>query len=191
MIDTTTIKKYHLRYWADQSQAARKAAEELAKKEVKPSLSDRYKEEGLVFTLNGHKVEFKAKNEKNPNDPEYNFFTYDEAMERFSKPNKDGWRLPTKEEFETLVDNYFFEFNKNNKQGIFDKRLSLPAAGYRHCNGNVNNLGSRGGYWSSTPGSSDYVWEFCFGSIFGDSFMYVCGNNRYYGQSVRLVRDVK
>ena len=27
----------------------------------------------------------------------------------------------------------------------------LPAAGYRNCNGDVNNVGSNGNYWSSTP----------------------------------------
>jgi len=177
MIDTLAIKKYYLRYWVDRSQAARKAAEELANKEVALSLNDRYKEEGLVFTLDGHKVEFKG---------EYNLFTYDEAMECFGKPDEGGWRLPTKKELGTLC-NYSYKFDDNSSQGIFDYRLYLPVAGYRYCDGDVGDVGSYGCYWSSTPDGLGSAWYLNLDSDQVDMYsVYRCN-----GQSVRLVRDVK
>jgi len=190
MVDYKTFKKEYLNEWVDRSQAARKAAEELAKKDVKTSLRDKYTYEAqnpdLVFTLAGHKVEFKGENEKNSNDTAHNFFTYDEAMEHFGKFNKDGWRLPTKEELEALC-HYPFEFDEDSKQGVIDKRLSLPAAGCRSCGGIEFGVGYYGRYWSFTPDGSDCAWLLCFDSGEVSMFSgYWCG-----GQSVRLVRDVK
>jgi len=188
MVDYKTFKKEYLTEWVDRSQAARKAAEELANKEVKPSLRDIYKSDindKLLFDLDGHTVEFKGENEKNPNDLKYNFFTYKEAMERFGKPNKDGWRLPTEEEFEALRDNYSYEFK--DKQGVFDNRLYLPAAGNRSCSGGVDYVGSFGNYLSSTPNGPDEVLHLCFES----GRVYILSLYRCYGFSVRLVREVK
>jgi len=187
MIDYKTFKKEYLNEWVDKSQAARKAAEELANKEVKTSLRNLYKDT-LIFILDEHKVEFKGENEKNPKDTEYNFFTYEEAMERFGKANNDGWRLPTKKELEALKDNYPYEFDKDSKQGIFDRRLYLPAAGFSYCNGVVDNVGFEGDYWSSTPDCSDTAWYLYFNS--SGVYVYSSGG-RCIGSSVRLVRDVK
>lgn len=60
----------------------------------------------------------------------------------------------------------------------------LPAAGNRNCNGNVNNVGSNGNYWSSTPNGSENAWNLNFNS--GEVNMN--NNNRCNGQSVRLVQ---
>ena len=62
---------------------------------------------------------------------------------------------------------------------------SLPTAGYRNCNGSVNNVGSNGNYWSSTPKDSDYAWGlyFYFGRVHMD-YSY-----RRDGISVRLVKN--
>ena len=189
MIDTLAIKKYSLRYWVDRSQAARKAAEELAMKEVKPSLRDKYKPEGLVFDLDGKKIEFKGENEKNPDDPKYNFFTYEEAMERFGEPDKDGWRLPTIEEFKTLrlmsMDTFVF----GGEGCTIDDRLYLPAEGFRHCADNEYNIsdsGTDGYYWSSTPKYEDS--QYLHFNMDGMNLFF---DSRCYGQSVRLVRNVK
>jgi len=185
MVDYKTFKKEYLTEWVDRSQAARKAAEELAKKEVRPSLRDKYKPQNVIMTLNGKQVEFKGENEKNPNDPEYNLFTYEEAMERFGKPDEDGWRLPTYEELEALC-HYPFEFDEDSKQGVIDKRLSLPAAGFRTCDGEMCRTGSHGYYWSSTPTGSDgayYLGVYLEGAV-------VIIDYRCYGHTVRLVRDV-
>jgi len=185
MVDYKTFKKEYLNEWVDRSQAARKAAEELAMKEVKPSLRDRYKPQNVIMTLNGKRVEFKGENEKKPNGDIY--FTYEEAKECFGEPNKDGWRLPTYEELEALIDSYPYDFDEDNEQGIFDKRLFLLAAGYRHCYGNVNRVGFAGIYWSSTSEGSDNAWYFYFGS----DGVYTNNFNRCFGLSVCLVRDVK
>jgi len=184
MIDTTAIKRYYLRYWVDRSQAARKAAEELAKEEARPSLRDKY---NAIMTLNGKRVEFKGENEKNPNDPKYNLFTYEEALKRFGEPDKDGWRLPTKEELEALRKNYPYKFDEEGKQGIFDNRLYLPVAGFGYCDGGVLNVGFDGDYWSSTLEDSDYAWHLCLDS----DGVYIYNGLRCCVFSVRLVRDVK
>ena len=175
------FKKGYLNEWVEKSQAARKAAEELAMKDS-TSLSDRYKEEGLIFTLGGHKVELKGENEKNSDGDIY--FTWDEAIKRFGEADKDGWRLPTKEELNDLC-NYPYKFK--DKQGVLDNRLSLPAAGFRTCDGNVYCVGSEGNYWSSTSGGSHLAWDLNFNS----DGVYMYGLARCDGQSVRLVRDVK
>ena len=192
MIDYKTFKKSYLNEWVDQSQAARKAAEELAMKEVKPSLRDKYAykdiNQNLVFTLDGHKVEFKGENEKNPKDPEYNFFTYDEAIKCFGEPDlKDGWRLPTLKELRALKNDYPYGFDKISEQGVIDGRLYLPAASFCDCSGNVGDVGESGNYWSSTPTESNNAWSLYFyqGGAVTDY------DSRCYGLSVRLVRDVK
>ena len=190
MIDYKTFKKGYLTEWVDRSQAARKAAEELANKEVKTSLRDKYTYEvqnpDLVFTLDGHKVEFKSENEVKSDGDSY--FTYDEAMKCFGEPDlKDGWRLPTKEEYQALIDGYPYIFDKNSRQGIFGKHLYLPAMGYRDSGGCLRNSKSNGYYWSSTPDKSDSAWFLFFYSVETYTYVYY----RYFGQSVRLVRDVK
>jgi len=185
MIDYKTFKKGYLTEWVDRSQAARKAAEELAMKEVKPSLRDKYNTQNVIMTLDGKQVEFKAENEKNPKDPTYNHFTYEEAMERFGEPDEDGWRLPTKEELETLKNDYPYDFK--DEQGVFDWRLYLPAMGHRNCSGNVLNVGSFGWYWSSTPKDSGEAWYLCFYS----DRVRMYSDLQCLGFSVRLVREVK
>ncbi|MBQ3831656.1 MAG: hypothetical protein II815_00600, partial [Bacteroidales bacterium] len=71
--------------------------------------------------------------------------------------------------------------------GPSGESIVLPAAGYRLCNGNVNCVGSYGGYWSSTPDGSDYAWDLNFYS--GKVYMGNC--DRCDGQSVRLVCNKK
>lgn len=65
----------------------------------------------------------------------------------------------------------------------------LPAAGYRF-QASVGNVGSTGNYWSSSPSTSNvnYAYRVCFESGGLDPALY---NNRYYGYSVRLVRDAQ
>ena len=188
MIDTTTIKKYYLRYWVDQSQAARKAAEELAMKEVRPSLRDLHKNDinqDLVFTLDGYRVEFKGENEENPKDPEYNFFTYEEAIERFGEPDEDGWRLPTKEEFKALIGSGPYDFKDG--QGVFDNRLCLPAMGYRTQNNYSRKQGEWGCYLTTTPYGINSIWELYFDSKGAILTFY----DKKEANSIRLVREVK
>ncbi|MBQ4478747.1 MAG: hypothetical protein II945_09075 [Bacteroidales bacterium] len=63
----------------------------------------------------------------------------------------------------------------------------LPAAGYR-SGSSVSNVGSSGGYWSATYYDRGGAYNLNFNS----SYLYPSANdNRYYGRSVRLVRDVE
>lgn len=77
-----------------------------------------------------------------------------------------GWRLPTAEEWQELMDNCKWEVLKSNdvdgfqltgrKPGYYDKRLFLPFSGMQDGD-EIVELRISGGYWSSTavpePGS--------------------------------------
>ena len=66
----------------------------------------------------------------------------------------------------------------------------LPAAGDRYDGASVDDAGSSGGYWSSSPDTSDvysaYYVTFYYGGVSPAS-----SNYRYLGYSVRLVCDVE
>ena len=135
-------------------------------------------------------TKWKTMNETNPND-EHDFYTYDEAVEKF------GDKLPTKEQFQELIDNCTLSLDYaiyghsviggypvvgKNGNSIF-----LPAAGIRSCDGNVFYDGSCGFYWSSTPISDNFA-RYMF---FNSHYMSVHGEYsiRCSGLSVRLVQN--
>lgn len=60
----------------------------------------------------------------------------------------------------------------------------LPAAGNRYGS-EVYDVGTYGGYWSSTYYGEDYAWNM----LFSDGGLNVDFRNRSYGLSVRLVKD--
>ena len=125
-------------------------------------------------------TKWKAMNEVNEADTVYDFFTYDEAMDRF------GSSLPTKEQWEELKAECQWSLTGSGYivNGPNGNSITLPAAGYRDCGGSVGGVGSGGVYWSSTPLGSVSAWYLHFDS--GGVFM---GNDtRCYGQSVRLVQ---
>ena len=107
----------------------------------------------------------------------------------------NSWRMPTKEEWQELLDNTTNTWTTQN--GVIGRlftaangnSLFLPAAGYRD-GGGLSYAGSLGCYWSSSLFTyCPYrVWYFYFYS--GN---YTMNNGaydaRYYGQSVRPVRD--
>lgn len=125
-------------------------------------------------------TKWKVDNETNPND-EYNFYTYDEALESFVD------KLPTKEQFEELKDCCQWSWNGGGYRvkGRNGNSITLPAAGRRKCDWEVSNVGSLGGYWSSTSNGSDNAWALGFNS----DEINVANNGRCYGRSVRLVKD--
>ena len=104
----------------------------------------------------------------------------------------NGWRMPTKEEFEELCNNTTVTWTQQNgvKGRLFTasngNSLFLPAAGSR-WGGGLDLAGDRGHYWSSSlaTGGPYYAWYFYFSS----DFTYVYSYNRYGGQSVRAVRE--
>lgn len=104
----------------------------------------------------------------------------------------NGWRMPTKEEWEELYDNTTVTWATQNgvKGRLFTasngNSLFLPAAGFLY--GNILNLaGSYGSYWSSSLNTDDpsAAWELYF--HYSGYLMY--NYDRCCGQSVRPVRS--
>ena len=106
----------------------------------------------------------------------------------------NGWRMPTQEEFKELLDNTTVTWTTQN--GVNGRlftatngnSLFLPAAGY-YKESNLNKVGNQGRYWSSTLYTENnyYAWIL----YFNNSVCYKNSDYRYYGLSVRAVRDVQ
>ena len=103
-----------------------------------------------------------------------------------------NWRMPTKDEFQELIDNCDVTWTQNYngtgvKGRVFTSKVNgnsvfLPAAGY--CkNSSVNYVGSNGYYWSASWSSPVDTWFLYFNS----GTQSVNCNYRYYGYSVRGV----
>ena len=116
-------------------------------------------------------------------DPEYDVATSEWG---------DDWRLPTKEDFDELVEECEWRWMK--KKGVYGMRVKgpngnsifLPAAGGSYDT-SLGSGGGHGSYWSSTPyDDSDTIAYLLF-------FIEVCedvGNGyRYDGRSVRPVSE--
>ena len=129
----------------------------------------------------GLSVYWKNSNEWNSDD-DHGFYTYDDAVRAF------GNRLPTKEQLNELNNRCTWTWSDSKKgyyvKGSNGNTIFLPAAGLRLCDGSVNDVGSYGYYWSSTPYGSVGAWFLDFYS----SEVYLNGNFRCDGQSVRLVQ---
>ena len=111
---------------------------------------------------------------------ESGLYTYEQAINRF------GSKLPERHHYVELknectwiwIDDYGYKVVGPNGNSI-----TLPAAGYRFCGGDVLYVGTGGNYWSSTPYDSDDAWYLNFSSSEVDmSYGYRC-----FGLSVRLV----
>ena len=110
-------------------------------------------------------------------------------MDTATKLWGDGWRMPTHEEFNELLeycDWTYTEFNgrlgalmtsRINRQSIF-----LPAGGSMEGS-NHDNPRTCGGYWIGTaaPEGNIYLW------IYGAALNYITGGPKYSGQSIRPV----
>ena len=101
-----------------------------------------------------------------------------------------NWRCPTKSEWEELKSNCAWTWttkdgvNGYEVVGSNGNSIFLPAAGYRNGS-SLYHVGSRGSYWSSTPGSSNYAYYLYFDS----SGQGMDDSSRSYGLSVRLVAE--
>ena len=104
----------------------------------------------------------------------------------------DGWRMPTKAEWQELYDNTTVTWTQQN--GVNGRlftasngnSLFLPAAGYRNGS-SLYHAGSYGYYWTSSLNISNpnFAWSLYFYS----GYINMHSNYRYYGQSVRPVRS--
>jgi len=112
-------------------------------------------------------------------------FTWDEAMEAAEKVG-DGWRLPTRSELVLISE----EFG-TDESGLFSTeklcgKLGLGLKGLYYNASSASSVGSGGYYWSSTAYDSTSAYRLDFNS----SYAGTRNDNKRYGFSVRLVRDV-
>ena len=110
------------------------------------------------------------------------FCTYEQAMALF------GNDLPTKEQWEELILSCKWTWTGSGYEveGPSGTSITLPAAGYRDSNGNVQNVGSDGYFWSSTP--YNLLETVASELYFNSGQAEVDLNKRCHGRSVRLVR---
>jgi len=103
-----------------------------------------------------------------------------------------GGRTPTKEEWQELMDNTTIQWTTQNGvngcrfTGSNGNSLFLPAAGLRGGS-SLGGDGSDGYYWSSSLGKGFYGGAEAFG--FGSDYHFTGCSYRYYGFSVRAVRQ--
>ena len=107
----------------------------------------------------------------------------------------NGWRMPTKEEWQELYNNTTVTWTQQN--GVNGRlftapngnSLFLPAAGYR-LDSNLRYVGSEGCYWSSSLNTGGVISAWLF--YFYSSNYYMCHYfDRSYGLSVRAVRSAR
>ena len=112
---------------------------------------------------------------------ESGFYTYEEAINRF------GNKLPERHHFVELKNEctwIWMEDYGYKVVGPNGNSITFPAAGVRSGGGSVENVGTCGYYWSSSPINSDDAWGLFFNS--SDVFMFY--GNRGDVLSVRLVQ---
>jgi len=104
-----------------------------------------------------------------------------------------AWRMPTLAEIQELLNNTTSTWTTVN--GVDGRRFTsktngnsifLPAAGYRSYSG-LGYAGSRGYYWSSSLYKSSP--DLAYGLYFRSEYADWSSGYRYYGQSVRPVRQ--
>lgn len=108
-------------------------------------------------------------------------YTYDEAVERF------GLKLPSKDQFDELKDKCkWIWIGKSYKViGPNGNSITLPAEGIKQCDGNIDNMGSNGNYWTSESKGAKKAYQFFFRSNKQKS----SSAERCTAQSVRLVQE--
>ncbi|GHT77851.1 hypothetical protein FACS189464_0290 [Bacteroidia bacterium] len=118
-----------------------------------------------------------------------------DSWETENDPSPEGWRVPTREELESLFDaakvsNEWTTQNGPNGRLFTDKAtnatLFLPAAGYRYgSDGTLLFAGADGYYWSSTADGTTSAYRLYFRS----GYVNVLNNDRRHGFSVRSVAE--
>ncbi|GHT47144.1 hypothetical protein FACS189440_06830 [Bacteroidia bacterium] len=104
-------------------------------------------------------------------------YTYDEAV----KNCPDGWRLPTKSEFDALIASGKSRNENNGAEHFAGGKLILPAAGYNGTGEQFKNVYAY--YWTGTKANNDGV--YCFLGYYGNCREGRRGDFKF---SVRLVK---
>ena len=130
---------------------------------------------------------------------EENSLTYGESISNISgdstsdvarKKWGSSWRIPTRSEFEELIDNCEWTWTtQNGKRGYKvigpnGNSIFLTAAGFRRGS-SLSFAGEYGSYWSSTPDATSGARRLYFDWSYHDTLW--C--SRYFGQSVRPVSE--
>jgi len=103
-----------------------------------------------------------------------------------------GWHLPSKQEFETLLDNYGgSSYNNANYQALIPggtSGFSALLGGFRDTTGNFDCKGNSGYFWSAAAKGNDSAWGlYVNGSHYKEAHMDSIIKD--YGFSVRCVQD--
>ncbi len=96
-----------------------------------------------------------------------------------NNPCPPGFRVPTKDEWKALVDATGLISNYDSTKKLMSaNKLKLPAAGLLKGNGYVDDRGTSGGYWSSTPATNRESYYFAGLKKFN-----------YIGYSIRCIEN--
>ena len=113
----------------------------------------------------------------------------------------EGWHLPTKAEFETLItavggqstaskvlkSTSGWRWNNSSVNGSDAFAFSALPAGHRGGGGYYDGEGNGVDFWSSTEGNSDYAYSMYLYYI--NDVAYLSDDYKYYGYSVRCLKD--
>ena len=122
----------------------------------------------------------------------YNWYAVNDA--RGLAPT--GYHIPSEEEWMTLSDNLGNEAGTKMKSttgwnnpgnGTNTSGFAGLPGGFRNYNGSFFDIGTFGGWWSSSEGSTDSAWYRNLSSYYGSVFSY--SNYKRNGLSVRCLRD--
>ena len=113
-------------------------------------------------------------------------YLYDWSAAKSACPS--GWHLPTKGEFETMLDNVGGSPESNYRALRPSGNSGFVAlfGGLRN-GGNYFSVGKDGSFWSSSPDGNGYAWS--LGVDSSDEEAYVFFYHRSFGFSVRCVQD--
>ncbi|MDE7376584.1 MAG: protein kinase [Muribaculaceae bacterium] len=96
-----------------------------------------------------------------------------------------GWRLPTRGEFQELVNKCVWTWDGAGYKVVASNgnELYLPAAGSKHGS-SIGGVNTYGNYWSATPNGDTHAWSLTFGR---NSHRLFNNDDRFRGFSVRPV----